>query len=288
VAREPVQAAKLAWQPATVTAIEPRTPTVKSYFFRLAQPLRFVAGQHMDVRLTAPDGYQAQRSYSIASAPETAGLVELAIERLDDGEVSPFFHDVVAVGDEIELRGPIGGHFNWSVDDGGPLLLVGGGSGVVPLACMLRHRAARSSTVRAALVYSARTAADLIFGDELRALAARADGFALFATLTREASPPAREAPNKSFVVVPAEAGTQGSQALLDPRSRGDGLDQRSPEVRTGRIDAALLGAALAHLAAPPKTVFVCGANAFVETAADVLIGLGIAPSAIRTERYGG
>jgi ferredoxin-NADP reductase len=250
VALEPARSAKLAWQTASVAAIEPRTPTVKSYFFRLPQPLRFVAGQHMDVRLTAPDGYQAQRSYSIASAPESADLVELAIERLADGEVSPFFHDVVAAGDEIELRGPIGGHFNWSADDGGPLLLVGGGSGVVPLMCMLRHRAARGSTIPAALVYSARTAADLLFGEELRALAARADGFALFATLTREANPPAG--------------------------------------VRTGRIDAALLRAALAQLDTPPKTVFVCGTNAFVETAADALIALGIPAAAIRTERYGG
>ena len=250
MASEPVRAAKLAWQSATVTAIQARTPAVKSYFFRLPQPLRFVAGQHVDVRLTAPDGYQAERSYSIASAPESADRFELAIERLADGEVSPFFHDVVAVGDEIELRGPIGGHFNWSVDDGGPLLLVGGGSGVVPLACMLRHRAARGSAIPTALVYSARTAADLIFGAELQTLAARADGFALFATLTREAKPPAG--------------------------------------VRAGRIDAALLGAALAHLSAPPKAVFVCGANAFVETAADALVALGIPAAVIRTERYGG
>ena len=241
---------KLLWQPATVVAIEPRTPTVKSFFFRLAQPVGFTAGQHMDVRLTAADGYQAQRSYSIASAPETDHGIELAIERLQDGEVSPFFHSTVAVGDEIELRGPIGGHFMWSVDDGGPLLLVGGGSGVVPLACMLRHRAARSSTVPATLVYSARTTADLIFGDELRALRARRDGFHFMPTLTRETSPP--------------------------------------PGFRVGRIDAALLGDALERLSGPPKTVFVCGANAFVETAADALLGLGVPPARIRTERYGG
>lgn len=250
MALEPAPATKLAWRAATVTAIEPRTPTIKSYFFRLPQPLRYVAGQHVDVRLTAPDGYQAQRSYSIASAPESADVLELAIERLPDGEVSPFFHDVVSVGDEIELRGPIGGYFNWRVDDGGPLLLVGGGSGVVPLVCMLRHRAARGSTVPTALVYSARTAADLIFGEELRTLAARADGFALFATLTRQANPPAG--------------------------------------VRTGRIDASLLGAALAHLAGPPKSAFVCGTNAFVETAADTLVALGVPAAAVRTERYGG
>ena len=137
---EPARTPKLQWQSSTVVAIEPRTPTVKSFFFRLPQPLNFVPGQHMDVRLTAPDGYQAQRSYSIASAPEETDRYELAIELLQDGEVSPFFFNTVAVGDEIELRGPIGGHFRWSVADDGPLLLVGGGSGVVPLACMSGSR----------------------------------------------------------------------------------------------------------------------------------------------------
>lgn len=247
---EQPRAPKLLWQPATVVAIETRTPTVKSFFFRLRHSLRFAPGQHMDVRLTALDGYEAQRSYSIASAPETTGHIELAIERLDDGEVSPFFHDTAAVGDEIELRGPIGGHFIWSVDDGGPVLLVGGGSGVVPLACMLRHRAARAGTVPMTLVYSARTAADLIYGDELRAMSVREDGFHFFPTLTRESNP--------------------------------------LPGFRLGRIDASLLTTALASLLAPPKVVFVCGTNAFVETAADALLGLGISPATIRTERYGG
>jgi ferredoxin-NADP reductase len=246
----PIPAAKLRWQTATVVAIESRTPMVKSFFFRLPQPLSFAPGQHMDVRLTAPDGYEAQRSYSIASAPEGTDRIELAIELLQDGEVSPFFHDVVAVGDEIELRGPIGGHFMWSVDDGGPVLLIGGGSGVVPLACMLRHRAVRASTVPLALVYSARTAGDLIFGDELRALSVRGDGCHYLPTLTRETS--------------------------------------AQPGFRIGRIDASLLATTLGLLPAPPKLVFVCGTNAFVETAADLLLGLGVAPEIIRTERYGG
>ena len=240
---------KLVWQPATVVAIEARTPTVKSFFFRLPRPLSFIPGQHMDVRLTAPDGYEAQRSYSIASAPDGTDGIELAIELLQDGEVSPFFFDTVAVGDEIELRGPIGGHFIWSVDDGGPVLLVGGGSGVVPLACMLRYRAARRSAVPVALVYSARTASDLIFGDELRMLRARRDGFHFIPTLTRETNP--------------------------------------APGHRVGRIDASLLNDALMLLPLPPKLVLVCGVNAFVETAADLLLGLGIPPAAIRTERYG-
>lgn len=245
-----MQARKLRWETATVVAIETHTPTVKSFFFRLAQPVSFIAGQHMDVRLTAPDGYEAQRSYSIASAPDTADRLELAIERLQDGEVSPFFHDVVMVGDEIELRGPIGGHFVWTVETGGPVLLIGGGSGVVPLMCILRHRAARTSTVPMALIYSARTTADLIFSGELRGLHARGDGFHFVPAITREANPPG-------------------------------GL-------HAGRIDAPLLTSTLALLPAPPRIVFVCGINAFVETAADLLLGLGVPAPVIRTERYGG
>ena len=143
----------LRWQQAKITAIVPQTPRIKSFYFELARPFAFRAGQHVDVRLTAPDGYQAERSYSIASAPEMQSRLELAIERLDDGEVSPFFHDVAAVGDDIELRGPIGGHFVWEVADGGPLLLLGGGSGVVPLMSMIRHRASQNSRVPTLLLY---------------------------------------------------------------------------------------------------------------------------------------
>ncbi|TIP86370.1 MAG: oxidoreductase, partial [Mesorhizobium sp.] len=122
-------AAQSPWQTVTIARIEKRTPRVTSFFLQPSRPFAYRAGQHVDVRLTAPDGYQARRSYSIASAPEAGETIELAIERLDDGEVSPFFHDIAAVGDEVELRGPLGGHFVWSDSDGGPLLLVGGGSG---------------------------------------------------------------------------------------------------------------------------------------------------------------
>ncbi|TIT29198.1 MAG: oxidoreductase, partial [Mesorhizobium sp.] len=138
-------AAQSPWQTARIVRIEKRTPRVTSFFFKLSRPFVHQAGQHVDVRLTAPDGYQARRSYSIASAPESRGTIELAIERLEDGEVSPFFHEVAAIGDEIELRGPLGGHFIWSASDGGPILLVGGGSGVVPLMAMVRHRALQKS-----------------------------------------------------------------------------------------------------------------------------------------------
>jgi ferredoxin-NADP reductase len=143
-----------------------------------------VAGQHVDVRLTAEDGYQAERSYSIASAPEDPQVL-LTVERLADGEVSPYLADEVRTGDPLELRGPIGGYFTWHVDDGGPLLLVGGGSGVVPLASMLRYRARAASDVRASLLVSARTRADVLFRDEL--VAQRDSGVDVRITRTRQA-----------------------------------------------------------------------------------------------------
>ncbi len=123
----------LPWQIGTVEEVRVETYRVKTFTLRLPEWRPFKPGQHFDVRLTAPDGYQAQRSYSIASAPETKGLLELTIEKVPDGEVSPYFHDVVRAGDEVELRGPIGGPFTWTKDVGGPLLLIAGGSGIVPL-----------------------------------------------------------------------------------------------------------------------------------------------------------
>lgn len=155
------------WQSAIVREIVPRTPRITSFFFELPEPFSYLAGQHVDVRLTAPDGYHAMRSYSIASAPSSGARIELAIERLDDGEVSPFFHDVVAPGDSIDLRGPLGGHFVWDPADARPLLLIGGGSGVVPLVSMLRERRLRKSAAPAALLYSVRTRQDAIYPDEL-------------------------------------------------------------------------------------------------------------------------
>jgi ferredoxin-NADP reductase len=153
------------WQIATVTSIRRETPTVKS--FRLAIPMWMphLPGQHYDVRLTAPDGYTAQRSYSIASSPLDEGEIELTIDRLADGEVSPYFHDVVVEGDQVEVRGPFASYFVWRGES--PVLLLGGGSGVVPLMAMLRHRRRTMPELPMRLVYSARTAADLIYADEL-------------------------------------------------------------------------------------------------------------------------
>jgi len=190
-----------------------------------------------------------------ASQPRVGAIIELTIERLADGEVSPYFHDVAQVGDEVELRGPLGGHFVWTVDEGGPLILIGGGSGVVPLMSMLRHRAARASKVPLLLLFSARTWEDVIFRDELLALHERHDGFELVLTLTREGGRP--------------EA----------TRRAGD---------FARRVDAPMVRALLARLPAAPLRAYVCGPNAFVEAAAQGLVGAGMAAALIRTERYGG
>jgi ferredoxin-NADP reductase len=160
-----VQRAPGSWQLATVASIREETPRVKS--FRLALPMWMphLPGQHYDVRLTAPDGYRAQRSYSVASSPLDEGEVELTIDRLDDGEVSPYFHDVVVEGDQVEVRGPFAAYFVWRGE--APALLVGGGSGVVPLMAMLRHRRRTMPELTMRLIYSVRSAQDVIYADEL-------------------------------------------------------------------------------------------------------------------------
>jgi ferredoxin-NADP reductase len=211
------------------------------------------AGQHVDVRLTAEDGYQAQRSYSIASAPEDERLV-LTVDRLDDGEVSPYLTEVLMAGDKLELRGPIGGYFTWEVKDGGPLFLVGGGSGVVPLMAMLRHRGAVGSEVPARLLYSSRSYEEIIYRKELdyrkelENLAARDGSLEVIHTLTRSR-----------------------------PQD-WSGYDRR--------IDAEML----AEVTWPPNEsplVFVCGPTPLVEGVASVLVSLGHAPARVKTERFG-
>ncbi len=179
VARAPV-----VWRLARVRAVEEAAEAAVTIALDVDDWPGHAAGQHVDVRLTAEDGYQAQRSYSIASAPEDPGLA-LTVERIDDGEVSPYLAGELREGDELELRGPIGGHFTWRVQDGGPVLLVAGGSGFVPLRAMLRHRAAQGSDVDARLLLSARAWDDVLYRDEL-------DGFgdvAVHVTLTREQPP---------------------------------------------------------------------------------------------------
>jgi ferredoxin-NADP reductase len=161
---------RLRWEPGEIAQVTPETPRVKSLTIELASWLGHRAGQHVDLRLTAEDGYQAVRSYSVSSPPET-GRVTVTVERIDDGEVSPYLVDEARPGDFLEVRGPIGGYFVWEPSLGGPLFLVAGGSGVVPLASMIRHRASVDGNVPVRLLYSSRTPEDAIFGEELEGLA---------------------------------------------------------------------------------------------------------------------
>jgi ferredoxin-NADP reductase len=239
---------KLRWQNATISAIAPQTPTITSFMMMPAVPFGFRPGQHVDVRLTAADGYQAQRSYSIA-AEAADGTIELAIEKLDDGEVSEFFHQIAIVGDVVELRGPIGGRFVWEAADGGPVLLLGGGSGLVPLMSMIRHRADRGSDASMLLLLSARTWDDLLYRDEILDLAARRNGFDAIFTITRESTP-------------------------------RDGHYRR-------RLDPPMVSDLLARLPEPPRIVFVCGSNRFAEAGAQAALAAGVPRAAIRIERYG-
>ena len=172
---------RLSWQLARVVEGVTETARTKSIALDAADWPGHLAGQHVDVRLTAEDGYQAQRSYSIASAPEDEHLV-ITVQRLDDGEVSPYLTETLVPGDDLELRGPIGGYFVWREALGGPLLLVAGGAGVVPLRAILRHHRAVASEIPVRLLYSARTRADLIYRAEL-------EGHDTIITLTDEQSP---------------------------------------------------------------------------------------------------
>jgi ferredoxin-NADP reductase len=237
---------RLTWLAAEVAGTTLETPRVRTLRIEADGWTGHRAGQHLDVRLTAEDGYQAQRSYSIASAPGD-GLA-ITVERLDEGEVSPYLVDEVREGDLFEIRGPVGGYFVWDESDPGPLLLVGGGSGVVPLLSMIRHRSASGSRAPTRLVYSARTLEDVIGRTELDELAARRDGFERFVTLTR--------------------AQPEGWTGYAR------------------RIDAELL-AEVAWPAAEAAHVFVCGSTRFVDAAADGLVGLGYEPQRIKTERFG-
>jgi ferredoxin-NADP reductase len=236
------------WQIATVTSIRPETATVKSFSLALPHWTPHRAGQHYDVRLTAADGYQAQRSYSIASAPERQGVIDLTIERIDDGEVSTYLHDVIVPGDQVEVRGPIGGYFVWEARQGGPLLLIAGGSGVVPLMAMLRHRQAARSAAPARLLYSARTYDDVIYREELEQLHASRMGLDVIHTLTRS-----------------QPAGWHGYARRIDP---------------------AMLAEVVGPLGRAPQ-VFICGPTLLVEAAATGLVQAGVRASQIRTERFG-
>jgi ferredoxin-NADP reductase len=239
--------APIIWHTAAVREIAPETAHAKTIVFDVPEWPGHTAGQHVDVRLTAEDGYQTERSYSIASAPEDPA-VALTVEQIDDGEVSPYLVGELRVGDVIELRGPVGGHFTWRVQDGGPLLLIAGGSGLVPLMAMLRHRAAQGSAVDARLLVSSRAWEDVLYRDELARLADESQGLDVRYTLTR--------------VVPPGWSG----------------FDRR--------IDADMLAAIGPDPSDQPR-VYVCGPTPFVERAADLLVAMGHDPGTVRAERFG-
>jgi ferredoxin-NADP reductase len=241
VVREP-----LVWRLGAVRDLVDETDHAKTIALDVPGWPGHVAGQHVDVRLTAEDGYQAERSYSIASAPEDPHLA-LTVERIDDGEVSPYLADELRSGDELELRGPIGGFFTWRADQGGPLLLLAGGSGLVPLMSMLRHRAAKASAVDTRLLVSARRLDDLLYREELSALD-DAEGLRIHRTLTRDAP----------------EGWTEWNR----------------------RVDAEMLAEVGPGPDEHPR-IFICGPTAFVEHVADLLVAAGHPPAAIHAERFG-
>jgi ferredoxin-NADP reductase len=238
---------RLEWQVAAVREIVIETYRVKSLLLHVTNWQGHLTGQHVDIRLTAEDGYQAQRSYSIASPPEDE-LLTLTVERVDNGEVSPYLVSDLRVGDQFELRGPIGGYFVWTAAMHGPLWLIAGGSGIAPLMAMLRHRARRKVRAPALLLYSSRTLEDVIYREELDAMACRDPDLRVVNTLTRK-----------------QPEGWMGGR---------------------GRIDKVLLAETCFPPEQNPR-IFVCGPTPLVENVSRFLVELGHDPLTIKTERFG-
>jgi ferredoxin-NADP reductase len=243
----PSSSKRLEWQLAEVRDVVIETYRVKSLLLLASGWQGHLPGQHIDVRLTAENGYQAQRSYSIASPPED-DLLSLTVERVDDGEVSPYLVDELRVGDRLELRGPIGGYFVWTAEKSGPLWLIAGGSGITPLMAMLRHRDRLPSRTPALLIYSSRSLEDIIYRDELDAMVGRDANLRVVPALTR-----------------------QQPKAWTGHR---------------GRIDRATLAAHCFPPAQRPA-IYVCGPTTFVESISGLLVELDYDPSSIKTERFG-
>src|SRR5690242_5392557 len=240
---------RLTWRAATLAASRRETSTARTLVLDVPDWPGHLPGQHVDVRLTAPDGYRAQRSYSIASAWTEGGKIELTVQRLDDGEVSPYLTDVLEVGDQIEVRGPVGGWFVWRETQPNPVLLIGGGSGVVPLMAMVRARGQSRAKQPFRLIYSVRTPDDVIYREELPRHVRDDPGFDLLVNYTRKAPEGSRNPPKRIDV---ATINSHGWPPDFTP------------------------------------DVYVCGPTTFVETAADILVALGHDPKRIRTERFGG
>jgi len=239
---------RLTWQTATVGAVIDETSKVRTLSLDVPDWGGHQAGQHLDIALTAEDGYRAERSYSIASAPGEP--VAITVERLDDGEVSPYLTQDVQIGDEFEVRGPIGGYFIWDppLSGDGPLLLAAGGSGVVPLRAILRHRRLVGSSVPVRLLYSVRSQAEVIYRSELDDLNQEADGVKVIYTLTRQQPP-----------------GWTGYARRVDQQMMAE----------------------VAWPVAPGPLAYVCGPTNFVEAVASDLVALGYPPQRVKTERFG-
>jgi ferredoxin-NADP reductase len=238
---------RLSWRLAEVLEVRAETGRVVTLALEVPDWDGHLPGQHVDVRLTAEDGYRAERAYSIASAPDGA-RIELAVERLEDGEVSPYLAGELRPGDRLELRGPVGGYFVWEPGRGGPLLLVAGGSGVAPLMAMVRHRAAAGSQVPARLLYSSRTLEDVIFRGELERLAGAGDGLTVTHALTRAQPPDWSGYARRIDAVMLEEVGWRPGERPL---------------------------------------IYVCGPTRLVEAVAGDLVALGHDPARVRTERFG-
>lgn len=246
--KEKARTRALEWQISTVIRVKQETQNVKTFTLELPNWTPHRAGQYYDVRLTAPDGCQTQRSYSIASSPEQKGQIMLTVERLTEGEVSTFLHDILIVGDQVELRGPLGDYFVWEADMGGPLLLVAGGSGIVPMMAMLRHRHAVGSKVATRLLYSSRSYEDIIYRKELEELSTDHSGLEVLHTLTR-----------------------------LQPTNwQGYGR----------RIDIEMLEEVINPFG-KNFIAYICGPTALVEGVANSLVKLGLPADKIHTERFG-
>lgn len=241
---------RLEWQIAEVTETNQETAQTKSLIFDVPEWQEHFAGQHIDIRLTAEDGYQVERSYSISSPPENGKKVAITVERVEDGEVSPYLTDIVEKGDKLELRGPIGGYFVWKANQTPtkPLLLIAGGSGIVPLMSILRHRNLNPINSGAVLIYSAKTTADIIYYDELNELTKKDGTLKTVFVVTRE-----------------QPVNWQGY---------------------TRRIDLQMFEEVLGKMTTD-YNVFICGSTSFVEAAADLLQEFGVSPQNIKTERFG-
>ena len=234
---------------ATVTKVRVASDRVKLFTLEVPTGGNFKAGQHYDVRLTAPDGYQAQRSYSLASSPGDTNLIEIAIELIDDGEVSSYFHDSVEPGEMIEVRGPIGGHFTWEPSHTKSSIFIAGGSGIAPIISMLRHRFTVKNNAPALLLFSVRTEEDILYREELERMSDNDPSLHVVTTITRGTS--------KDWIG------------------------------NTRRIDQGKIDSALVNTGVKPESAYVCGGSGFVESIADILLDTRLDFNQIHIERFG-